>query len=99
MDEKKCPLLLAAWMAHYGEYDSMGKQNLYCQCADDCSWYDRESEKCGLVTAIQTELQRYKQLQISPQWARTATPLLIKQGLLLCAWHDALAKLLAESWK
>ena len=38
--EKMCPIFIAAWINHYGNYDNMGQVGLYCHCDNDCAWYD-----------------------------------------------------------
>ena len=49
MEDKKCPVLLAAWIAKYGQYDNMGKVNQYTYCGDDCAWFDQDTNGCALL--------------------------------------------------
>ncbi len=37
MNEKKCPMLMSAWLAKYG-VDTAAMEE-FCYCGDDCAWY------------------------------------------------------------
>lgn len=49
---KKCPILLAAWTNHYGDWDNGGNWDKYVCCDSDCAWYEEITETCGLLDAI-----------------------------------------------
>jgi hypothetical protein len=52
MSEKYCPLLLAAWISHFGQYDNAGNVDLYCHCDTDCAWYDTDQERCVVRSGV-----------------------------------------------
>lgn len=47
--QTKCPMLLAAWITKYGNYNSDSLDvHQYCKCGDDCELFDRDSKGCSL---------------------------------------------------
>jgi hypothetical protein len=43
-----CPLLLAAWICHYGADGKNGKMGELCKCGVDCALFSRETWCCAL---------------------------------------------------
>lgn len=48
---KICPVLLHAWIQHYGQFDKLvGSWFDCCHCADDCGLYDDKHKCCSIVS-------------------------------------------------
>jgi hypothetical protein len=45
-----CPLLVAAWIIRFGEYDKAGKIDDYTRCGVRCSWFSEDSFSCGILS-------------------------------------------------
>jgi len=51
---KKCPILLAAWLSHYGTRGDKGQWlcEEHTTCESDCAWYNKKYEGCELLNTM-----------------------------------------------